>query len=301
MNPQQPPQQPGVQPKPPRPVAYDANNQPLYAVPTDANGQPVPPQQPAAVPVQPVYVPQSHVTTAPEAATGHNFDPRMRAQYANEPMVVHHERKYEPEVAEISEELRAKHDKSVRMYPNLNLSEGEFVVLNIKRHLIGIILPTLATILAISVLLAALIAYPMLAESTVSTATMPGVGTVTVILLCLIVLVGIGGYIAIWVYLQNTFYLTNESVIQEIQHGIFSKHEQTVSLGSIEDASFKQYGIFQSLFNYGTIRLSTEGEETTYRFQYVSNPKEQIAIVNNAIEAFKNGRPVGGEVSGDVN
>jgi uncharacterized membrane protein YdbT with pleckstrin-like domain len=105
-------------------------------------------------------------------------------------------------------------------------------------------------------------------------------------------LVGLGTFVAVWVYLQNQFYLTNESVIQEIQHSLFSRREQTVSLGSIEDASFKQSGILQTLLNYGTIRLSTEGEETTYRFAYVANPRKQVATLNNAIEAFKNGRPV---------
>lgn len=221
---------------------------------------------------------------------GQNFDPRARVQYANEPEVVHHHRPYEPRVDEMSEELKLKHEKSKRMYPNLNLSEGEFVVMNIKRHLIGLLLPTGVTIAVIVLLMAALLIYPSMAVD--ASGTVPGIATVTTILLGLIVLVGIFGYIAVWVYLQNTFYLTNESVIQEIQHGIFSKHEQTVSLGSIEDASFKQFGIWQSLFNYGTIRLSTEGEETTYRFQYVSEPKKQIAILNNAIESFKNGRPV---------
>jgi hypothetical protein len=68
-----------------------------------------------------------------------------------------------------------------------------------------------------------------------------------------------------------------------------------VSLGSVEDASYRQFGIWQSLFNYGTIRLSTEGEETSYRFQYASNPKKQIAVLNNAIECFKNGRPIGSD------
>jgi hypothetical protein len=46
------------------------------------------------------------------------------------------------------------------------------------------------------------------------------------------------------------------------------------------------------MFDYGSIRLSTEGDETTYRFNYVTAPKKQIAILNNAVEAFKNGRPV---------
>jgi hypothetical protein len=46
------------------------------------------------------------------------------------------------------------------------------------------------------------------------------------------------------------------------------------------------------MLNYGSIRLSTEGDETTYRFAYVANPRAEIAQLNNAVEAFKNGRPV---------
>ena len=86
--------------------------------------------------------------------------------------------------------------------------------------------------------------------------------------------------------------MTNESVVQEVQDSLFMRREQTVSLGSIEDASFKQNGILQTVLDYGTIRLSTEGQETTYVFRYVTHPKKQIATLNNAIEAFKNGRPV---------
>lgn len=88
------------------------------------------------------------------------------------------------------------------------------------------------------------------------------------------------------------FYLTNESVIQEIQTSIFSHTEQTVSLMNIEDASYNQRGVLQAMFNYGSIRLSTEGDETTYRFSFVANPKQEIATLNNAVEDFKNGRPV---------
>ena len=61
---------------------------------------------------------------------------------------------------------------------------------------------------------------------------------------------------------------------------------------NIENSSFTQRGPLQSFFNYGSIRLSTEGDETTYRFEYVANPRREVAILNNAVEAFKNGRPV---------
>ena len=92
--------------------------------------------------------------------------------------------------------------------------------------------------------------------------------------------------------MQDHFYMTNGSVIQEIRGSLFYRHEQTVSLGSIEDASFRQSGVIQTQNKKGTIRLSTEGEETTYIFHFVANPRKQIAIINNAIEDFKNGRPV---------
>ncbi len=269
------------QPKAPKPVAYDADGNPLYAAPPP----PPPPRD-------------SYVHSTPDSHKGHNFDPKMRAQYSNEPQVVHHPRQHEPKIERMSDQLRAKCEESHRRHPNLNLSEGEFVLKSITRHPIGLLIPMVTTITLIVILVAALISFPLLTAN--AAGEVEYLLPVSTVILCLIVLVGIGGYAAVWVYLRNTFYLTNESVIQEIQHSLFSKHEQTVSLGSIEDASFRQTGIIQTAFNYGTIRLSTEGEETTYRFHFVDNPKKQIAILNNAVEAFKNGRPVE-DVTEDMN
>lgn len=262
-----------------RPVAYDANGQPLYAAPQASAPEPAPPQ--------------SHVTIMPEQIDGYNYDPRVRVQYANEPNVVHSTRSYAPHVGEISPEVRARHDDSARRFPDLNLSEGEYVIMSVKRHAIGLWTPMIVTVGVILLLIVALVMYPSVAADQL-TGEVSGLGLAMTVIMALIVLVGIGGYIAVWIYQRNTFYLTNESVIQEIQHSLFSKNEQTVSLGSIEDASFRQSGIIQTMFNYGTIRLSTEGEETTYRFHYVTNPKFQIATISNAIESFKNGRPVEG-------
>lgn len=274
MNPDQ--QSPG----PIKPIAYDADGNPLYAAPQSQRTT----ARPSGF--------SSHVTNAPEPQEGHNFNPQMRVQYGNEPHVVHTTRSFEPRVNPIGPDLHARHEESKRLYPDLNLSEGEFVLTSVKRHPIGLIAPLAATIAAVILLLAAWITYPSVATADQQTGQIIGIGPISVVIFSLIILVGIFGYIAVWIYMRNTFYLTNESVIQEIQHGVFSKREQTVSLGSIEDASYRQFGILQSVFNYGTIRLSTEGEETTYRFHYVANPKKQIAILNNAIESFKNGRPV---------
>ena len=287
---------------PPQPVAYDAEGRPLYLHPPET------PQFQEAERAHAVEsaalqavdgddaelaisdTRSSHVTARPASVEGHNFDPRLRSQYANEPDVVHAAREIEPKALAISDELREKHDQSVRRYPFLNLSEGEYVILDIKRHPIGMIIPILFTGLTMLVLLGFAALYPSIMNYAFILMPDPSSMLMIVLLLCLIV--ALGGAIILWVYLQNQFLMTNESVIQEIQESLFSRHEQTVSLGSIEDASFRKSGILQTIFDYGTIRLSTEGEETTYVFHYVHHPKRQIAILNNAIEAFKNGRPV---------
>ena len=263
-----------------QPVAYDADGRPLYHHPPQTG-------RPAPVVAQT----NSHVTTRPEIIDGENFDPRLRSQYANEPQVVHVAREIDPKPFTISDELKRKHEKSVQQYPNLNLSEGEYVILDIKRHPIGMLIPAIVSIFLVVIIMIFVLFYPSIARDSILP-IMPSVTDIFGVAMLLIGLVVLGGAVALWIYLQNQFFMTNESVIQDIQESLFSRREQTVSLGSIEDASFRQSGIIQTIFNYGTIRLSTEGEETTYRFHFVANPREQIAIINNAIEDFKNGRPV---------
>lgn len=239
----------------------------------------------------------SMVTSKPTAQTGHNFNPQLRVQHSSEPKLVHTTRPANPKVSKISEKVKRKHEESLRLYPFLNLSKGEFVVLVIRRHPIGLLIPTIVTAISLVILVSlALLVPDFYAASANSGSNMafdlPTQGMVVGVLLLLALLAAIIGGSSIWIYQRNQFFLTNESVIQEIQHNLFFHHEQTVSLGSIEDASYKRRGFLQHIFNYGTMRLSTEGEETTYKFAFVEDPKNQIAIVSNAVEAFKNGRPV---------
>ncbi|MFZ1301683.1 MAG: PH domain-containing protein [Candidatus Microsaccharimonas sp.] len=239
----------------PQPVAYDVDGRPLYAHPPE----PVAPPQPIT------------------------------------PPVVHITRPISPEKAVISAEDKRRHDESKLMYPTLNLSAGEFVVSAVRRHPIGLIIPLgLGTIL-IGLTLGVLLNYDAFAEALALTGSAAEVATVAIPLLLFCVLIGLGMFITWYVYVSNKFFLTNESVVQEIQHTLFSRLEQTVSLSSIEDASFTQVGILQHIFNYGDIRLSTEGDETTYRFSYVASPRDHVSTLNDAVEAFKNGRPVGNQ------
>lgn len=246
-----------------KPVAYDTNGRPLYAHPPTTSQ-----------PTQEIIPNDANADTSTH-------------------QVVHFTRAMEPAAPVISDDTRQRHEKSKRRFPTLNLSEGEYIISAVKRHPIGV-LPWVAMPLLFTI--GALLAVPFYADfyrNATSTTGLPSVDIVSLLLLFGIALVWLIGFAAIYIYTQNKFFLTNESVIQEIRHSLFAHHEQTVSLANIEDASYRQTNILEQLFNYGSIRLSTEGDETTYRFAYVTNPKKQIAILNNAVEAFKNGRPIG--------
>ena len=204
-------------------------------------------------------------------------------------------RAVDPHQQDVSPEVKAKHDESTKMFPYLNLSDGEYVISAVKRHPIGLI--SIWAVVAVAVLVI-FIGFPMLLHSGtfLGERGLPANAVISggIVLLLAAVLFVLGGVIATVVYQANRFYLTNESVIQHIQTSLFSKKDQTISLANIEDASYRQRGILQTLLNYGAIRLSTEGEETTYRFNFVANPKKEVDRLNNAVEAFKNFRPVEG-------
>jgi hypothetical protein len=229
------------------------------------------------------------------------YDQQGRPLYAappqqtqQQPQLVYMARPMEPIKQEIPEEIVKRVAESKGKWPYLNLSEGEYVISAVQRHPIGVVKIWAFVAFMILAFFAAFMAFFAGSQndmsytgdqSTTVAFGIAGLGTLSVLFM-------LGGIIATYVYNNNRFFLTNESVIQIIQTSLFSRREQTVSLANIEDASYKQNGIIPAIFNYGQIRLSTEGDETTYRFSYVTNPKHQIALLNNAVEAFKNGRPL---------
>lgn len=208
------------------------------------------------------------------------------------PMSVHVSHPADPEAAVIDDATKLKHNEAIRHYPSLNLSKSEYVIMEVRRHPIGLIVPFIFGIFLVSLTFAALFNYDFVAKTLGLTGAAAEPSTVFMPFLLFILLVSLGVYIAYEVYTNNRFYLTNESIIQDIQMSLFHRREQTISLGSIEDASFVQDGLIQEMVGYGTIRLSTIGDEDTYTFPFVAKPKDRIARLNNAVESFKNGRPV---------
>lgn len=183
-------------------------------------------------------------------------------------------------------EAAAKHANSKAKYPEVTLSSQEYVIEFVRRHPIGLLsiwaLVTLVSLLIIGLLPLYAANHAMLQRELGF--SLPSAAAMALPLLLAVLFFLVGGYIATIVYLGNRFYLTNESVIQHVRTSLFNNKNQIINLVNVEDASFEKKGILQQLFNYGTLRLSTQGEETIYRFYYVTNPDRVVHAVNEAVE-----------------
>jgi hypothetical protein len=207
----------------------------------------------------------------------------------NSPHAVFHKRQTNHWRGKVSDEEQRLHDESRVRYPELSLSAGEYVLEVVRRHPIGLIAICGATAFLIALVLAFIPFYAtnqtLFSQITaVPVAKLPSPAVMITPVLILIGFFALGGFIATYVYLQNRFYITTESIVQFVQYSLFNSKKQMVNLINVEDASADQTGILQQVLNYGTLRLSTQGEETVYHFRFVANPNSVVHRINDATE-----------------
>ncbi len=198
-------------------------------------------------------------------------------------------RKRQVRASQATPEEEQLHQQSKQQYPELALSPGEYVLERVNRHPIGLF--TIWAMTALITLLAILL-VPFYASSkdnlaatlNIQAGSLPSTDMFLLPAFILAAFFMIGGFVATYVYNQNRFYITTESIIQFVQYSLFSSKQQVVNLINVEDVSADKHGILQQMLNYGTLRLSTQGEETIYHFQFVANPDGTIHRINDAVE-----------------
>jgi uncharacterized membrane protein YciS (DUF1049 family) len=181
-----------------------------------------------------------------------------------------------------------KHEESLKKYPELSLSKNEYVIAVVRRHPIGLFFIWGFVALLMAIVFAFLTWYAsnsgIITGLFLISGDVPSATDLMPLALIFIAFFALGGLIATFIYVDNRFYLTNESVFQFLRTGILAQQMQVINLINVEDTSKEQNGILQNIFNYGTLRLSTQGQETTYHFYYVHNPGKLVSIINDASE-----------------
>ena len=181
---------------------------------------------------------------------------------------------------------RIRHARSKQDFPFLKLEEHEFVELLITRSKKGLILIWAGELIGMLVLGVAL-TLVINAISRGITLKPNSMVYFWVFLGSLYAILILSGLLGSKVYLANKLFVTNKRLFYFAQTSLFAKSANVIELSRIEDVSYKQTGLLDHLLSFGTLRLSTVGDETTYTFPFVDTPDDELDLIAHRIHKTK--------------
>ncbi len=178
---------------------------------------------------------------------------------------------------------KIRHERSKKDFPFLKLEDGEYVEHAFQRARVCLVM--IFGGVALGLILILLTALVVLAGQ--SELDNMGRRFLYIILAVLILMALLIGLTALIIYRGNRLFVTNKHVIQMVMKTPVATSVNMIDLASIEDASFRQDGIMQKMLHYGTFRLSTVGDETTYTFEYSDVSPSELKSVSKLITDAK--------------
>ena len=178
---------------------------------------------------------------------------------------------------------KIRHDRSKKDFPGLRLEEDEYVEFAFRRARVCLMMIICGTGIGMIILLLAfllvLMGQYMLDDM--------GRNFLYIILASLLAVTVLAGVVALKIYNGNKLFITNKRAIQMVMSSPVASSINIIDLVSIEDASFHQNSILQNFFHYGTLRLATVGDETTYTFKYSDITPEDMKAISKMITDAK--------------
>lgn len=179
--------------------------------------------------------------------------------------------------------IRIRHERSKKDFPFLKLEDDEFVEFAFRRAKICFMV-FFGGLVAGFVVILLMFLLILLGSGAIDPM---GRNFMYIMLTALVVVAVITGAVGMMIFKGNRLFLTNKHAIQMVMDAPMATSVNIIDLKSIEDASFSQKGILQKYFNYGTLRLSTVGDETTYTFKYSDISPSELKAVSKLISAAK--------------
>lgn len=179
---------------------------------------------------------------------------------------------------------KIRHERSKKDFPGLTLEDDEYVEFAFKRARICLWAIMAGTFFGLIVILLAFL-LTLMGQAALDEM---GRNFIFIILAALLAAAVIIGLISLTIYRGNRIFITNKHAIQMVMDTIVSSSINIIDLESIEDASYRQDTLLQRLFHYGTFRLSTVGDETTYTFKYSDISNSELKAVTKLISEAKN-------------
>lgn len=166
-----------------------------------------------------------------------------------------------------------------KLISKIEFDDNERVLLEVRKHPIGLIvtfaLGTLATVTVFALLVLFPISYDF-------TSVADGLGISGTSLKSIVIALGffltlfsmLITAVASYIYSQSVLIVTSEKIAQQLYLSLFSKTISQLSIADVQDSTVVQNGIFPHLFRYGTIVIETAGEQRNYNFTFAPNPYE---------------------------
>jgi uncharacterized membrane protein YdbT with pleckstrin-like domain len=73
--------------------------------------------------------------------------------------------------------------------------------------------------------------------------------------------------------------VTSDRIVDIDQHGLFRRTVDELDCKMIQDVSAAKHGVFQTLFNFGTVEIQTAGERRNFTFANVPDPDRVQELV----------------------
>lgn len=157
-----------------------------------------------------------------------------------------------------------------------DINADEVKVADIRRHPFGLVIVYLETLLAFVLAFGLLLVLlPSVAGEEAGSVVIAG-GTIVAVLM--------GLFLALFtkIYFGNQLIITDIHVTQVLQTGLFSRKVSELTMENVEDVTADQHGIFPTLFNYGTLKVETAGEQNNFVFRYCPNPNAYAKALQDA-------------------
>lgn len=169
--------------------------------------------------------------------------------------------------------------------PLLNLDPSEVVLHVIKRHPVGVLFIYGATI-------AGLIINFLVLFFIIRNIDSLGLASWEVVVSAVFILFAFfmvfAGYVSWFLYTHSKLVITNESIIQILQQGLFDRKVSQLNLSKVQDVTVDQEGIWSTVFGYGTLTIESAGEAANYRFAYANQPIKNSKYLVEAHEQYLN-------------
>ena len=163
------------------------------------------------------------------------------------------------------------------------LEPGECVITVVHRHPIGIIAIYLVTLIGVI----ALIALVMFTGASFFSNLSPQAyrlflaGVIVAITLLALVL-----FVATYIYRQSRLIVSDKSLVQIIQRGLFVRKVSRLSMSNVQDVSADHNGFLPTILGYGTLTVETAGEEDNFVFAYCPTPDTYAERILEAREKY---------------